>query len=79
MGKTVVQGRTMVFFNLKIFEIFDIINYKIRKEISMLQKKDFVKPDCSNCANTFVDDEDRLYCVLKQKYVDENEVCDDWN
>lgn len=66
-------------FNLKNFEIFDIINYKIRKEIIMLQKKDFVKPDCFNCANTFVDDEDRLYCVLKQKYVDENEVCEDWN
>ena len=45
----------------------------------MLQKKDFVKPDCFNCANTFVDDEDRLYCVLKQKYVDEDEVCEDWN
>lgn len=45
----------------------------------MLQKKDFVKPDCFNCANTFVDDEDKLYCVLKQKYVDKNEVCEDWN
>lgn len=45
----------------------------------MLQKKDFVKLDCFNCANAFVDDEDKLYCVLKQKYVDENEACEDWN
>lgn len=45
----------------------------------MLQHKDKILHDCFSCANAFVDDNDKLYCVLKQEYVADNDSCNDWN
>lgn len=38
-----------------------------------------MEKDCLSCANSMSDDEDNLYCVLKQKFVEEDDTCEDHN
>lgn len=35
--------------------------------------------DCFNCNNSGVDEDDKLWCSLHQKTVEDNEKCEDWN
>ena len=45
--------------------------------------KDKVKKDCFSCANSFVDEDDKLHCMAEghnhEETVDDDYSCDDWN
>ena len=44
---------------------------------------DDAEKNCLTCANSFIRDDfdyvDRLWCVEKNKVVEEDSVCDEWN
>ena len=40
---------------------------------------DEVERTCFNCANAFVDGNDRIVCILDGRNKDDNQTCDKWN
>lgn len=37
------------------------------------------KKDCLSCSNSMSTEDDELYCVMKQKIVEEDYVCEEHN
>jgi len=40
---------------------------------------DEVERVCFNCANAFIDDDDRIVCILDGRNKDDDQTCDEWN
>jgi hypothetical protein len=38
-----------------------------------------IPKDCLSCANSGINDDDELWCVVKQEVVPENDTCEDYN
>ena len=46
----------------------------------MMYSHDNCKHDCFSCANAFIDDSDKLHCVLKDgQVVNDDGSCEGWN
>ena len=64
-------------FEVKYKLIFDSIEEILEQEPLKIQRKEF--EDCCGCANSMVTDEDKLKCILKQKIVKDDDICEDFN
>lgn len=46
-------------------------------------QRDTIERTCFTCANSFVDDDDKLHCMAEnhdhEKTVEDDQTCDDWN
>lgn len=38
-----------------------------------------VPKDCMSCVNSHVTDEDKLYCIVHEKIVKDEDTCEDYN
>lgn len=51
------------------------------REINVINHNKVKEKNCFNCANSFVDDNDKLHCMVdeKERIVEDDEFCKEWN